>query len=157
MPDKISNQKEPPYFEVRETVFDTTLCVFHDCIWEEVVAFLKIHKPNHDIEKWAPDLGDKGSFVWSTSEEGSRLSIIHLIEKDESVIVHEVFHAAHRMLEHRGVKLCDETSEVYAYFYTNMLLEVKEKLNAFHEDQIQAKNKKAKEPTAKRKAKSRNR
>ncbi len=34
---------------------------------------------------------------------------------DISVIVHECFHATHRVLADRGIGLCDSSEEVYAY------------------------------------------
>lgn len=36
-------------------------------------------------------------------------------EKDLSCLVHEVFHAVYAVLDNKGVVLCDESEEVFAY------------------------------------------
>lgn len=51
-------------------------------------------------------------------------SVIWMGKKNNSVLVHELFHAAHRMLESRSIDLNEDTGEVYAYLLEHLYNEL---------------------------------
>lgn len=74
--------------------------------------FLKILKIKFKIDKAQHD-SDGGFNVFE--QHGQEVCFIWARNNDLEVIVHEICHAVHYVLETRGIQLSEKTDEIYCY------------------------------------------
>lgn len=92
----------------------------------------------------------QASFIWVEEKQHQSYNLfIKLKTVSDRIIVHEVFHCTHRILQNKGMKLNDDTEEAYAYFLDYLFGKVTEVVKrAKIEYKNETKRSKDKDPAA---------
>jgi hypothetical protein len=92
------------------------------------------------VEKYLPDavneideipLKNAHTLLLSTNQLIIWLRVIPESSEDFSVLQHEIFHAVEMLLKRIGVKLSDDSAEVYAYLIQYLTKGIYEKITSF--------------------------
>lgn len=103
--------------KLSEKVYKTDLLLLYDCHGTEAEDYLKKHKITAHLSRCT---GMTGAYTVKKPNDGENIKYFMYIEKDKDQLqsmVHEVAHLVFMALLDCGIKVTQETDEIFAYYF----------------------------------------
>ncbi|MFA6315528.1 MAG: hypothetical protein WC648_04140 [Candidatus Paceibacterota bacterium] len=118
--------------KITDEIYGHDFTFLYECSEQESIDHIRL---TCDLEKEKQG-NDATYFVLKTLKDDDvfeRFIVVNQKVTKFSVVVHEIFHYVHEVMNHIGLKLNDETEEAYAYFleyiYKKILKAIEEQRN----------------------------